>query len=595
MKIIEKMKRFFANLKLRERILSVYLIGGVLPMVLVDAYMYVSVRSVMIEQAKESEKGELSIIADSINESVAIIEDISRRLYFDEGLEHIAFTKYSNYEEILSDYRNYNTISDYVKYYYQEIAGITIYTYNSTLSNNEYFVYADEEVRNSEKYIKTMSLKGSPYWSYSYDTMTQKNSLCLSRVLYTTEMEKVGVASIEMQNKRTELPISERIEDTMLIYNNAMVIHSNCSDTNYEEILKLLSQNDAEAFSERVTYQGEDYLFSFVKIVPDYSKDFYTIVSIRPYSEIVQLATTAAFSNLIPMIVCIACAMGMILLFSNSFSSRLNEFKVEMHKAATGDFNIAKQLEGKDEITELYQDLNAMISDIQELMSKVVLEQVQKEQINTRQKEVEFKMLASQINPHFLYNTLETIRMQARVKNQPEIEELVKMLAKIMRRNIQVSDSLQTVKSELQLVEYYLKIQDYRFRDRICYCIEVQEEELLNGLYIMPLLIQPFVENVFAHGLEAKENGGIIRIGVKVRSHLWITVEDNGCGMDEEQLEEVRKNLNDFDNLDRTHIGICNVNQRIKLRYGENYGVTIESKKDNGTIVTIKLPVITQL
>lgn len=595
MKIIEKMKRFFANLKLRERILSVYLIGGVLPMVLVDAYMYVSVRSVMIEQAKESERDELTIIADSISESIAIIEDISRRLYFDEGLEHIAFTEYKNYEEILNDYRNYNTISDYVKYYYQEIAGITIYTYNSTLSNNEYFVYADEEVRNSEKYIKTMSLKGSPYWSYSYDTMTQKNSLCLSRVLYTTEMEKVGIASIEMQNKRTELPISERMEDTMLIYNNAMVVHSNCGDINYEEILKMLSYNDAESFCERVTYQGEDYLFSFVKIVPDYSKDYYTIVSIRPYSEIVQLATTTAFSNLIPMIACIACAMGMILLFSNSFSSRLNEFKVEMHKAATGDFNIAKQLEGKDEITELYQDLNSMISDIQELMSKVVLEQVQKEQINTRQKEVEFKMLASQINPHFLYNTLETIRMQARVKNQPEIEELVKMLAKIMRRNIQVSDSLQTVKSELQLVEYYLKIQDYRFRDRICYCIEVQDEEQINGLYIMPLLIQPFVENVFAHGLETKENGGIIRIVVKVRSHLWITVEDNGCGMDEKQLEEVRKNLNDFDNLDRTHIGICNVNQRIKLRYGDNYGVTIESKKDNGTIVTIKLPVITQL
>lgn len=148
-----------------------------------------------------------------------------------------------------------------------------------------------------------------------------------------------------------------------------------------------------------------------------------------------------------------------------------------MHRAAAGDFNIAVRLEGKDEIAELQQDLNSMIRDIQELMERIVQQQVQKEQLNTREKEVEYKMLASQINPHFLYNTLETIRMRARVSGQTEIEELVKMLAKIMRRNIQVSDSLQTLKSELQLVEYYLKIQDYRFHDRIRYEIQVAEPE----------------------------------------------------------------------------------------------------------------------
>lgn len=85
----------------------------------------------------------------------------------------------------------------------------------------------------------------------------------------------------------------------------------------------------------------------------------------------------------------------------------------------------------------------------------------------------------------------------------------------------------------------------------------------------------------------------MIRIQAEERTHLWITVEDNGCGMDEAQLEEVRHMLNDFETLDRTHIGICNVNQRIRLKYGDNYGVTIESEDGKGTIVTIKLPVLT--
>jgi two-component system sensor histidine kinase YesM len=200
-------------------------------------------------------------------------------------------------------------------------------------------------------------------------------------------------------------------------------------------------------------------------------------------------------------------------------------------------------------------------------------------------------MLASQINPHFLYNTLETIRMQARVKNQPEIEELAKMLAKIMRHNIQVGDTLQPLKEELKLIRYYLKIQDYRFHDRITYEIRADEEAIAR-LGIMPLLIQPFVENAFVHGLESKQSGGRICICVDVQKQLLISVSDNGCGMDAEKLAQVVHQLNDFDNLDRTHIGICNVNQRIRLQYGEEYGVTIESKEQEGTTVLIRLPVL---
>ena len=591
-KPIKRLSRLFANVHLREKMLLFYIIGGVLPMLLADVYMYTSVRNVMIEQEKQTEKDELSMIADSVNESIAVIEDVSKRLYFDENIEHIAFTKYENYEEILEDDRNYTTIADYMKYYYQEIAGITIYTYNSTISNNEYFVFADADVKKTSGYTETVSRNGAPYWSYEYDSLTRKYSLKLSRVLYTEDMERMGVVEIVMQNKRTELPITERTVDTLFVYNNSVVLHSNTGDTDYEGILGLLSENECESFSDRVTYKGQDYLLSFVKIEPAHCKDFYTVVSVRPYKEIVSLATTTALGNLIPMFLCIAIALGMILLFSNFFSARINIFKDEMHKAATGDFNIAGEVEGKDEIAELQRDLNSMIRDIQELMGRVVQEQVQKEQLNTRQREVEFKMLASQINPHFLYNTLETIRMQARVNNQTEIEELAKMLAKIMRRNIQASDSLQPLKSELQLVEYYLKIQDYRFHDRIRYSIEVEEPDKLEELSVMPLLIQPFVENAYAHGLESKESGGLIRIRVEVRTHLWITVEDNGCGMDGEKLEEVQRNLNDFDNLDKTHIGISNVNQRIRIRYGENYGVTIESNLGEGTTVTIKLPIL---
>jgi two-component system sensor histidine kinase YesM len=591
MKLVNKIVTAFGSIRLRERMLLLYLVGGILPLVLANIYMYTSLRDIMIDQAKDSTLDELSVIANSLEESISVIETVSKKLYFDEDIEHIATTNYDSYEDIVEDYRDHDNISDHLQSYYQDISSITIYTYNTTLSNNEHFVYADAVAKSSDWYAKTRNLAGAPYWSYQYDTLTHKNSLCLSRMLYTSDFEVVGIAFLTMQNLRSELLVSERDEDTFLFYDDVMVVHSNQPTADYDELFSVLMKHDETSFADRVTYQGEDCLVSYIRVYPDYADDYYTIVSVTPYREIVAVATKTAINNLLPMFLCIVIALLFILLFSNSFSARVNTFKDEMHRAATGDFTLSAEPGGKDEIAELTRDLNAMIASIQELMEKIVQEQVQKEKINSRQKEVEFKMLASQINPHFLYNTLETIRMQARVKNEPEIEELAKMLAKIMRHNIQVGDSLQPVKEELKLVRYYLKIQDYRFHDRITYEIEA-DEKAIAPLKMMPLLIQPFVENAFVHGLEGRESGGRIRIRLDVKKQLWITITDNGCGMDAQELTRVTQRLNDFDDLDRTHIGICNVNQRIKLQYGGDYGVTIESEKGVGTRVTICLPIL---
>lgn len=284
----------------------------------------------------------------------------------------------------------------------------------------------------------------------------------------------------------------------------------------------------------------------------------------------------------------IIISLIIIVAFSYHYSNRLTAFQRVMNKTAAGDFDNLELIDGHDEISELYRDLNTLINSIQHLVSTVYEEQVQKERLYSRQKDVEFKMLASQINPHFLYNTLETIRMKARCSGEKEIEELVKMLAKIMRRNIQVGDKLVTLKSELELVEYYLRIQQYRFGERIHYSIDVKCD--IEFLKIMPLLIQPVVENAFVHGLETKEGEGEIRIVVERTDRLRIHIIDNGNGMSEAKLNEIIESLNDFSKLDRNHIGLNNVNQRIKLLYGDDYGIFIKSKAGEGTTVIIEIP-----
>ena len=170
MSLFARIKTFIGNLRLRERMLFIYIAGGILPILLLDIYTYQNTRSVLIQKAKESE-------------SMSVISDISKQMYFDEKIEHIAFHQYENYSEILADYRDYDTISDYLKYYYHEISSITLYLNNDTISNNEYFVHVDQEIAEKPWYQNTLELNGKPYWSYSYDSLKRKDSLRMSRLL----------------------------------------------------------------------------------------------------------------------------------------------------------------------------------------------------------------------------------------------------------------------------------------------------------------------------------------------------------------------------------------------------------------------------
>jgi two-component system sensor histidine kinase YesM len=282
-----------------------------------------------------------------------------------------------------------------------------------------------------------------------------------------------------------------------------------------------------------------------------------------------------------------------IICLGDWFAKRMDAFSHVMHRAAAGDFTVEDPNINKaeDEIWELNQDLHVMINDIQKLMDTAMQERIQKEQLYSRQKDVELKMLAAQINPHFLYNTLENIRMMASMNHERDIADIAQALTKYLRSVLNVSGELKSLAWEMDMVESYIKIQNYRFGDRITAQV-YYPEEMAKEIMIIPFIIQPFVENAYVHAMEDMEADGRIWIRVEVEDSLYLYIEDNGHGMSEEKLQEVTRDLNDFENLDRTHIGICNVNQRIKLKFGEPYGVDFESVENQGTKVKIRMPLI---
>lgn len=285
---------------------------------------------------------------------------------------------------------------------------------------------------------------------------------------------------------------------------------------------------------------------------------------------------------------CIILSVLITILFSSMFSRRIQFLKDKMHSVADGNFELTDEIKGNDEIYDLYEDLKKMVDSMQNLINDAYKSKIQSESFKLNQMEAEFKALASQINPHFLYNTLETIRMKAYCNNDKETANLVKKLGKFMRRCLEVKDGMVTLESELEFTRSYLELQAARFGDRVSYSIYCEVDK---KYMVLPLIIQPIVENAFVHGVEGEKSNGRITVKVMYKGeNVEIHVSDNGQGISPERLSELLEKLERNDTSSGKSIGLTNVNKRIKMYHGEEYGLSVRTAKGKGTDISITLP-----
>jgi two-component system sensor histidine kinase YesM len=240
-----------------------------------------------------------------------------------------------------------------------------------------------------------------------------------------------------------------------------------------------------------------------------------------------------------------------------------------------------------DEITELGMSFNIMIGKIRELLDAKI-----KEQANL--KKAELRALQAQINPHFLYNTLDTIIWMAESKKTDEVIEIVRALSSFFRISLSKGKDWITIGEEIERTRSYLTIQKMRYRDIMDYEIKVDEGVLDST--ILKLILQPLVENALYHGIKNRRSGGTITLRAKQKNEneILLQVEDDGIGFTPEKLAQVQAELNDGSGEIRLErgFGIDNVNKRIKLYYGKQYGLSIESEHNTGTRVALVIPAI---
>ena len=329
------------------------------------------------------------------------------------------------------------------------------------------------------------------------------------------------------------------------------------------------------------TIQGSEFQI----IYKDSTYTNWKTIGVFSLNETLQEVTNLRHYSIVIGIITLVLAVIAAFFFTASIAKPLSKLRMLMKRAEEGDLSVRFNSRYNDEIGQLGNSFNNMIKEISNLIDMVYVEQ-------RRKREAELKTLQAQIKPHFLYNTLYTIQWMAQEHGAQDVVKILGALANLFRIGLSKGKEMIQVHEELEHVGSYLAIQKARYEDKLTY--EIQYDEEIINYRVLKLILQPLVENAIYHGINARRGGGKIVITGSIKEEkLYFSVVDNGIGITKEKLKEIRELL------DSNHVepaaagfGIFNVNERIRLSFGKEYGLIYTSVYEEGTKVEVWHPLI---
>lgn len=581
------------NIQIRHKLMISYILVVFIPVLIVGVLLTQSLKRITLDHAIQQTVNNAEKMKKHAEDLLKIPIEISNKIYFDRNLKNLVDSRYDSLWDVVNAYHDYRDFEDFLRLY-KEVSGIRFYSDNATLLNNWTFFRIDDATRNAAWFQEGLQNRGKNQWLYISDpTRSDMRYLSLVREIFFDNMTFCGLLVITMNPDNLADVVSQEPFDTFIVTDRNEVIAAKDSSSigkSLEQIrLTGQFQSSAKDGLQDVQYLGRPAKAIMEPIEMENSKGRLRIISIIPTEAITKetkQVSDVAFSIILTSLL---LSIGMILFFSGILSKRIRLLSKDIRMAAMGHLSRISIVEGKDEIGQLGRHFNFMTRSIKDLMNEVAEADRQKNDMLIKQKEIKLKMLANQVNPHFLFNVLETIRMRAHSNGDKEIANTVKSLGKLLRHNLEIGQEPVPLSEELLIVSSYLDIQKFRFGDKIDYTLPDPEETV--GYTIIPMVLQPIVENAIVHGLENKEGKGTLTVRFEADdSATRLIVFDDGIGITAEKLESIGRMLEEPDDGAGRRIGLRNVHQRLRLLYGPEYGLQIESGPGAGTRVIIAFP-----
>ncbi|MCI3925120.1 sensor histidine kinase [Paenibacillus sp. TRM 82003] len=572
------------HVKLRDKMLIVYFLCVLVPIVLTNVVFYTVTTNNIRNQKIEDIGITLEKAKNDMRSQFDVAHGISAVLNTDYFLNESLERHYDSPGEYVDAYHEniFWTVNKYTPAY-NSVKNITIYTDNPTIISGGFVLSLTDEVRQAP-WFQEIDANADPVivrhghlapvgYEYVYSMIRKLN--------YTTENQnqwvkivKIDIHPDAIRQVFSSLSLDGDVflvdENNVIQYTNRRDIGWMFTETKYDASFL---PSDVITFEERYAEAGLEG-WRIVLAMSDESA-FQELRKSRGF--ILYLAVTN-----------VVLPTAIILWIVKSITSRLIRLLRHMKKVKTGSFETVAYSDDRDEIGQLTSEFNRMTLQIKTLIDDVYIADIQKKDLELKRNKAQLHALQSQINPHFLFNVLATIRTRSMMKNEEETARIIANLAKIFRKSLQWGKDWVTVRDEIDLVISFLEIQKYRFGDKLNYQIHVHESAYERT--IPKMMLQPLVENASIHGIEPLKQDGAIDITVEHRDRsLYFTVKDNGVGIDKPSMDRLLRSLRNSEDMSES-IGMKNVYYRLRMYYDGDADFEIASVPGQGTEIRIRIP-----
>ena len=570
------------NYKVKKKLYILYFFCMLIPLLITDGVIISNIINSDLKDNKRRQEDMTSAVSYTVNSAIENAVAISKSIYVNSYINN--FLEYS-----------YSSPLEYYNHYLDFMRGSL---FRSCLGNGsvEIKLYADNPTLIGGGSIGRLETVKTASW---YQALNQSGK---DIILYVSTIDDHGLALS-----------SPRISLIRFLRNNR---NGEC-----KKLVKLdLDYNRLKRDMEQMKYQSPIYIFNNNQLlltntgkrsidkIPDVKELIhYASVTdtINQYGAQWQIyvmnpedTTWSRMKNVLPVGVCLVF-LNVVMpwlfmkILTRSFTNRFWELSVAFEDGNVENLKEIDRIQGTDELGMLMRNYNRMARRINELIETVYKERLREQESDIARKNAELLALHSQINPHFLFNALESIRMHSILKEEFETAHIVEKLALLERQYVDWGSDMITVQEEMEFVEAYLELQKYRFGKRLSYSLDMDEGCM--SYRIARLTLVTFVENACIHGIEGKPAGGWIFVRVYIREDLlYLEVEDTGKGMEEEDVHSLlykMQNVSIYDLKQQERVGIMNACLRLKIMTENAVQFDMESEKGAGTIVTVNLPI----
>ncbi len=582
------------NVRIKNKLIFSYILVVFIPVLIVGIFLTARYRQDVIKQATLQTINNVDRVKQRMLDLTRVPTVISKNLQADNQLMYTVNADYPTTLDVVHAYWDYSKFKEYLAQN-KEISSIRFYTTNPSLLDNWEFIKVTDAIKSASWYQNAIRSNGVHWFDLADETKGNKKYLSLVRKITFPQFRSSGVLVITVNEDQLNAILKQEPFDTMIVDEQGFIAASNNTAWNHVHLSKLQLGNQLTGKPNgtyQIKYNGKLCRAIVEDLQPQTNGGSVRIISIFEIDSIVNEAKRVSTFGFLIIAGSLLIAIILIYMFSGVLSRRISVLNRDLYKVGLGDLTIKSEIRGNDEIGLLSRQFNNMVSKLRLLVDEVAESQRIKNRMELRQRDIKLKMMANQINPHFLFNALESIRMNAHIKGQDQLASIVEMLGFIIRRNLDIGPGHIPLEDELESVRCYLEIQKFRLGDdRLAFRIHMDPNLEDIQLRIPPLVIQPLVENAVVHGLDDVEQGGKIEISIyKAGDFIRFEVTDNGCGISEAKRNEIIASLNDMEETEKYRIGLRNVHQRLYMMYGESCGLAIDTEEGKGTKLSFQIP-----